>query len=243
MRRLFEGWEATGTCFDTEPGEAPPAAMPPLVGAPRILLLDRPESSQSVIFGGQLLPPRRHPSELGLEAFHQALGGSFSSRLNLNLREDKGWTYGAHSLLWSARRERPLLVHSSVQADATARALAEMDREVRELLGERPITEVELDRVRRQLVLSLPARRETLADVADDIEEILVNRLPRDYYVGYADRAAALTTTSVTETARAWIDADRFVWVVVGDLRRTRREVEALGWGAPTEIDGRGQPV
>jgi zinc protease len=241
MRALFEGWETGADSGSTEPGE--PAEPAPAAGARRILLLDRPESSQSVLFGGQLVPPRRHDSELDLEAFHQALGGFFTSRLNLNLREDKGWTYGAHSLLWSARRERPFLVYSSVQADATARALAEMDREVREMLADRPITEDELDRVRRQLVLSLPARRETLVDIADDIEEILVNRLRRDYYVGYARRVGTLTSGGVTETARAWLDPDRFVWVVVGDLDRTRKELEDLGWGDPTEIDGGGRPV
>ena len=235
---LFGTWEASREAIPS-----PETVLLERPAEPRILLLHRPDSIQSIIFGGQLVPPRNDPDELALEMFHEALGGTFTSRLNMNLREDKGWTYGAHSLLWSARRERPFLLYSSVQADATADSIREMDREVREMLDGRSIDDGELERVRRQLVLSLPARREALADTADDLEEILGNDLPRDYYVGYSERVAALTPAAVTAAARRCIAPESFVWVVVGDLGTIRSDVERLGWGEPTEIDDRGNPV
>ena len=236
LEEIFGGWAPSAEEKSQRP-EVPRAANR------RILLLDRPESIQSIIFGGQLAPPRRHPSEIGLEAFHQALGGTFTSRLNLNLREDKGWTYGAHSLLWSARGQRPMLLYSSVQTDATAKAIDEMDGEVRRMLVDAPITPDELDRVRRSLTLSLPARRETLADIATDVEEILSCDLRRDYYDDFAARVEALTPEAVSATAGEWIDPDRFVWVVVGDLTEVRRDIERLGWGDPQQIDARGRSL
>ena len=233
VSELFGGWAAT----EPRGAERPPGAgVPPS----RILLLDRPESVQSIVFGGQLVPSRRDPSELALEAFHTALGGAFTSRLNMNLREDKGWTYGAHSLLWNARGERPFLLYASVEVDATAATIREMDREVREMLDRRPITAEEMDKVRRQLTLSLPARRETLGDIAADIEEILACDLPRDYYDSYTERVESLTSEEVTQTASASIDPDRFVWVVVGDVAEIHDAVEDLGFGTPSRMQSDG---
>ncbi|MDX1643013.1 MAG: pitrilysin family protein [Thermoanaerobaculia bacterium] len=236
FEEILGGWEAT----PVEPLERRPVESP---RRPCVFLLDRPGSIQSIVFGGQLVPPRNHPSELELEAFHRALGGTFTSRLNLNLREEKGWTYGAHSLLWSARGPRPLLMYASVQSDATAGTIREMDREMRQLLGPRPIEAEELDKVRQQLARSLPARWETLADIGSELEEILTCELPRDYYDGFLDRVAALTADGITETAAAHVRPDSFVWVVVGDLDSIREEVEGLDIGPVRRIDDRGRPL
>jgi zinc protease len=209
----------------------------------RVFLLDRPGAIQSVVIGGQVVPPRNDPSELALEAFHLALGGTFTSRLNMNLREDKGWTYGASSLLWGARAERPFLLYSSVQTDATAKALLEMDRELRGLLGDRPITDQELDKAQRQLTRSLPGRWETLADIAGELEDLLSFELRPDYYDDYTQRVEALAPHEITATAASWISPDRFAWVIVGDLAEVRSEIEELGIGSVVQIDDAGQPI
>lgn len=236
LERLFGDWEpASDPARDDKPAIAADGA--------RVFLVDRPGAIQSVVIGGQVVPPRNDPSELDLEAFHLALGGTFTSRLNMNLREDKGWTYGASSLLWGARAERPFLLYSSVQTDATAKALLEMDRELRDLLAEQPITEQELDKAQRQLTRSLPGRWETLADIAGELEDLLSFELPLRYYDDYAQRVAALSPDEITATAASRIFPERFVWVIVGDLAEVRSEIEDLGIGSVVEIDDAGHAI
>jgi zinc protease len=198
----------------------------------RILLLDRPDAIQSIVFGGQVLPPRGHPDEAALELFNHAFGGAFTSRLNLNLREDKGWTYGAHSLLWSARGQRPFLVYSSVQTDRTADSIREMRGELEAMVDSRPITEDELQLARASLIGSLPAQWETLADLAAALGEIAEYGLPETYWDDSIEQMLSLGTGAVSAGAARWIDPEGLVWVVVGDLSVVRPEIEALGLGA-----------
>lgn len=229
LESLLGDWRSVAARTDPIP-EANPA------GGTRVYLLDRPDSIQSIVFGGQVVPQRGHPDELALEAFNHALGGAFTSRLNLNLREDKGWTYGAHSLLWSARGQCPFLLYASVQTDRTADSLREMDREIRAMLDDRPIEDGELEMARTQLVGSLPAQWETLAGIGGALEDLVTYDLPPTYWDDYVERAQALSTEQVTSGASRWLDPGRFVWVVVGDLSTVRQQVESLDIGPVEQI-------
>ncbi len=230
LERLLENWQPT-----TIPGDGALARASGSTG--RIVLLDRPGSIQTTVFGGQVVPARGDACELPLEIFNFALGGAFSSRLNLNLREDKGWTYGAHSLLWSARGDRPFLVYASVQADRTVDTIIEMRREISELLGKRTLTPDELEMARNGLVRSLPANWETLRSLSGSLEELITYNLPPDYFDSYVEGILDLSATSVTESARKQIHVDDFIWVVVGDLSQIRPQFEASDLGPLEELD------
>jgi zinc protease len=130
---------------------------------PVVYLLDRPGALQSVILAGEIAPPRNNPDEVGIETMNNILGGNFGARINMNLREDKHWSYGASSRLISARGQRPFVVIAPVQTDKTKESLAEINKELRGILGDKPPTAEELAKVQANETLSLPGSRETMA--------------------------------------------------------------------------------
>ena len=172
------------------------------VSAPAVYLIDRPGAQQSLIVAGDLAPPKSDPRDVALDAFNQLLGGSFSGRINMNLREAKHWSYGAYSALIDARGERPFIVYAPVQTDRTAQAMQEIQREIKAALGPRPPTADELASTQDQATLTLPGRWETAASVAQDVAEQVRFGLPDDYWTTYAARVRALDLTQVKTAGR-----------------------------------------
>ncbi|MBP7571990.1 MAG: insulinase family protein, partial [Acidobacteria bacterium] len=107
---------------------------------PTIYILDRPRAEQSILFAGQLVPPKTHADDVPFEAFNDAFGYAFGSRINMNLREDKHWSYGAFSFTFNSRGDRMWVAMAPVQADKTAEAMAELSKEIRSAVGDRPLT-------------------------------------------------------------------------------------------------------
>ncbi len=209
----------------------------------RIYLLNRPESLQSIIFAGHVAPPKANPEELAIETFNNILGGTFTSRVNMNLREDKHWAYGAFTFLVDARGQRPFIGYAPVQTDKTADAMREMFREFSGILNSRPITPDELDKVKKKQILQLPGTWETMAAVASSIGEIVQFGLPEDYFVRYPKEIRALDLEKVTQAARHVLHPDKLVWVVVGDREKVEPAIRALNWGEIHFIDADGNPV
>src|SRR5690606_33448936 len=133
---------------------------------------DRPGAEQSVIFAGQLVPPVAAEDSLAIEAMNDVLGGQFTARINMNLRETKHWSYGARSFIADARCPRPLLAFAPVQADKTAESLLEIRREFAEIAGPRPATPAEVELVQNSRTLSLPGRWETGGAIVDAISRL-----------------------------------------------------------------------
>ena len=208
-----------------------------------IHLVDRPDSDQSVIFAGQLLPPKANPDEIAIQAANDVLGGMSSSRINMNLREDKGWSYGAYSLIVDARGERPLLAYAPVQTDKTRESVEELFREIYQITGERPPTEDELSIVKDSKTLSLPGRWETAADVLGSINQIVRFRLPDDYWSVFADRLNSLGLPDVVQAAETYIQPNNLVWVVVGDRNKIEPDLLELGFDEIRLIDADGAPI
>jgi zinc protease len=235
LESLFRDWRG---------GEAPRKDLRP-VEPPEasVHLVDRPGSIQSVIIAGQLAPPRANPDEIAIETMNSILGGMFTSRLNMNLREDKHWTYGAGSFLPGARGPRPFLAFAPVQADRTKEAMEEMLKELRGIRGERPITEDELEKAKAQQTLALPGSWETAQSVVGSIAEVLTYSLPEDWYDTYAARVRALTIADVAAAAEEIVRTDRIVWVVVGDRAKIEDGVRSLGFGDVRLLDADGEPV
>src|ERR1700741_810038 len=137
LEKLFATWK---------PGEVPLRTVPHVAEPEKtvVYLIDRPGSGQSVIFGAQLAPPRNDPAAVDLQLVNNIFGGKFSSRIKMNLREDKHWSYGVRSVLPPARGQRPYISISAVQTDKTKESMVELVKEYNDIVGKRPITDEEL---------------------------------------------------------------------------------------------------
>jgi zinc protease len=147
-----------------------------------VYMIDKPGALQSIIIAGVVAPPTANPKEIAIEAMNDGLGGTFGSRLNMNLREDKHWSYGARSILWAARGQRPYIAFAPVQTDKTKESLVEMNKEFRGVVGDHPLTAEELAKIQANETLSLPGSRETQEEVGDSIIDLVHYGLPDDYY-------------------------------------------------------------
>ena len=171
-------------------------------------------------------------------------GGSFSSRLNMNLREDKHWSYGAYSIVWDARGQRLFFGYTSVQTDKTKESLAEIAAELAGVRGPRPVTADELVQAKNNETLTRPGRWETMGAVAGSLGDIVRFGLPDDYYDTYAERVRALTLSQINAEAPRFVQSsDHIVWVVVGDRAKIEPGIRALNLGEMRLLDADGNPV
>ena len=229
---------------DWERGDVPAkniAEVP--VRDPQVYLLDRPGAQQSIVMAAHLAPPRDNPDELAMSTLNRLLGGSFTSRVNMNLREDKGWSYGAQSLLLGAKAQRPFLVFAPVQTDKTAESMTEVVNELRAIVADRPATAAEVTQAKAGQTLTLAGRWETLGALGSSVAEIIQYDLDDDYYQRYATAIRDLGEDEVANAARALVRPDNLVWVVVGDLSQIEAPVRALGLGPVEVIDADGNVV
>ena len=236
LERVFASWE---------PADVPTKSIgtvPARTGSD-VYLIDRPGSQQSVIFAGHLAPPRSNPNEMAIEAVNTVLGGSFSSRINMNLREDKHWSYGARTQVIDARGQRPFIVNAPVQTDKTKESMQEILAELTGIRESRPVTSDELAKAKDLRTLTLPGRWETNGAVSQDIVSMVRYDLPDDYYDTYAATVRALDISSVSEMAQALIRPNGMVWVVVGDRAVIEDGIADLGLGEIHHVDADGNPT
>jgi zinc protease len=208
-----------------------------------VYLIDRPGSLQSVIFAGHVTAPKNNPDEIAIEAMNTLLGGTFTSRINMNLREDKHWSYGSRSIIFDARGQRPFLVYAPVQTDKTKESMVEINKELREILTSRPPTDEELNKVQNNRTLRLPGSWETIAAVGSSIGSIVRFGFPDDYYQTYPDKVRNVKLGDTAAAAKKVIHPDNVVWVVVGDRAKIEAGVRELGFGEIRLIDTEGNPV
>jgi len=235
LERLFSSW-APGKA------QAKDLALARKAAAPRLYLVDRPGSVQSVILAGMAAPPRANPDEIAQGVVNRVLGGNFTSRINMNLRENKHWTYGARTGLADARGPRLFFASAPVQSDKTKEAVQEIQQELSGIVGARPVTADELAAAKGSLTLTLPGRWETGNAVAGSVVEVVTYGLGDGYYDAYAGKVRGLTTEQVAAAAK-FIQPDQVVWVVVGDRAKIEKGLSELGLGAPVLLDPDGTPV
>jgi zinc protease len=232
LERLFGGWAA---------GRAPAKDLSLATsGAPsRIYVVDRPGSVQSVILAGIATSPRANPEEIAQGVVNRVLGGNFTSRINMNLREDKHWTYGANTSLADARGPRLFRVSAPVQADKTKEAIQEIQKELSGIAGPVPVTPDELAKAKDSLTLALPGRWETNGAVGASLVEVEVFGLGPGYLDAYAGKVRSLTSEQVA-SATKFIRPDQVTWVVVGDRAKIEKGLSELGLGQPVALDADG---
>jgi predicted Zn-dependent peptidase len=217
------------------PAAGTPSADLPAAGDPtarRIVIVNKPGAPQSQIRVGWIGVPRSTPDYFALEVMNTVLGGSFSSRLNQNLREEHGYAYGAGSGFAMRREAGPFAAGAAVQADKTAESLTEFFKELNRI--RQPVPEAELQRAKNYLAFGLPAGFETTGDLSARLQDLLVYHLPTDYYDHYVERLRAVSAADVQRAAEAHVHPDRSLTVVVGDAKATEQKVRVLDLGAMT---------
>jgi predicted Zn-dependent peptidase len=238
LEKYFGDWTPPAT---PRPAKSLPAAVNP--PAPRVFLIDRPDAVQTSILAGQLMPSSLAPNRFEIETMNAVLGGTFTSRINMNLREDKHWSYGASSSQPGALGQRPWLLSAPVQTDKTVDALRELQREISEFVGTRPPTAEEIAKIRNKDVRALSGRFETNAAVSGAIAEMIVYQRPDDYVRTLKARIEAQTDDGVRAAAREALDPARLTWVVIGDLAKIEQPIRDLKLGDLRVLDKDGNVV
>lgn len=211
--------------------------------ASKLYLMDRPESQQSMIIAGYLVEPYGKSSEIAIGSLMNIFGGDFTSRLNMNLREDKHWAYGAQGLVMNAKGQRPLLAFAPVQTDKTKESVQEIIKEFKAINGDKPVTKDEFEKDKTNTVLQLPGQWETNGAVRNSVDNIVKYGLPENYYQTYDKNVKALAIEDVRKISKQMIDASKLAWFVVGDKDKILPKLKELGFEEIVLVDADGNPL
>jgi zinc protease len=235
VSRAFGAW-TDGTPDEADNAGASAALREPTPSLSRLLLIDRPGAAQSELRIGHIGVSRRTPDYHALLLLNLVLGGQFVSRLNMNLREHKGYTYGARSWFEFRLGRGPFQMSASVQTDVTAAAIREALTEVRAMRGDRPVTVEELATARAALTRGYPRNFETSDQVARSAAQLALYNLPDDYFATFVPRVEKLGLDAIHEAAVRHLHPDRLVTLVVGDSNKVGSTLGALELGEPSSI-------
>ncbi|WP_062265453.1 M16 family metallopeptidase [Endozoicomonas arenosclerae] len=201
---------------------------------PKVYLINQPDAQQSTIAVAQLLPALSSDQldeELSFSVFNDLLGGEFTSRINMNLREEKRWSYGARSYSRDTKAQRPYLIRTSVQTDKTGPALEEIRHELKAVFSNEMASKDEVTRYRDNRLKEQAGRFETNDRLLNAISRVETYNLPENYLEQYADLLKGVDTESVREAGDKRLDPETMIWMVVGDLEKIEKEVRELGLG------------
>jgi zinc protease len=236
LEKLFQGWT----------GGKPPAkkiTAVPLAANPAVYIMDKPDAPQSMVVCGFPAPSSADPDNIAITTMNMILGGDFVSRINMNIREDKHWSYGAQSAIPGARGQRPFLVLAPVQSDKTKETMVEIQGELEGILGKKPITTDEFQNAKNNTVLALPGQWETMGAVLGSLEEIVQYGLPDDYYQKYSGLVQKLTMADLGKAATKTIHPQSVIWIIVGDRAKIEPKIRELGYSKIAVIDADGNVV
>ena len=223
LEKNFGSWRETAPVKRTP---VPPAKQ---LSQRQVYIVDVPNAAQSQIRIGWVGLPRSTPDYFTVEVLNTILGGAFSSRLNENLREEHGYTYGAGSAFDMRLAAGPFLAAAGVQTDKTADAVREFFKELTNI--SKPIGADELTREKNYIALGFPSEFETLRDLASHVEQMIVYKLPDDYFERYMPNIEAVTSEQVQKAAETYIQPNHFAVVVVGDRKKIEPGIRALNLG------------
>ena len=231
LENKFGGWRGNSTsklkAFTT-------VALP---SQRTVYLIDKPNAQQSFIVAGQLLPPSATDEEIKLDYMNYAIGGSFTSRLNMNLREDKSWSYGVRTRLASAKGQRAMLVTAPVQTDKTSESITEIVKEYAAYLTDNPVTDAELAKGKASKTLRLPGQFETLGALKSGVSGIVTYDRDLDYLNQLPGLLDEPTLADVKNMAQTYIKPDQWIWLIVGDLSKIEEPIRNLNLGKVEVID------
>ena len=234
LDKALAGWTAGGDKPDFK-YPTPPDPKPTT-----IYLVDKPGAAQSVFNIGLPGPPRNTPDYMALEVMNFILGGHFQSRLNANIREEKGYSYGVGSGFSFGKGPGPFTTGGDVVSDKTDAALVEFMKELRGIHGGRPITDEEMKTAKDSLIQGLPDRFSSLAAIGSSILNLYLNDLPMDFYQNYPKAISAVTKDDVLRVAKKYVDLEHLNIVIVGDRKSIEGPLKATGIAPIVILDAEG---
>jgi len=236
----FGDWKTANTNI----GASAPPAIPTGSSTTRsaIYFVDLPGSTQATLSGSMLLAPSQQIEMSALGLANNALGGLFTSRINMNLREDKHWSYGTRSNIVESRGPQIWIAMGGVQIDKTGPALKEIQREWQEFTAKSPLTQDEFEKVREQRVRQLPGSYETNSDILQAVAKNLRLQRPDNYLAEESQKLQSLDLAATQQQAQL-LKSQNNVWLVVGDKEKILPQLKALNWGEVIELDRNGDPV
>ena len=196
-----------------------------------------------MVIGGEPAPPSADPDAIAIDTMNDILGGDFVSRINMNIREDKHWSYGAQSVLVGAKGQRPFIFLAPVQSDKTKETMVEIGNELEGILGKKPITTDEFQNAKTSKVLGLPGQWETMAAVQASLSEIVRYGLPDDYFQKYSGRVQKLVIEDLAKAAKKVVHPEAVTWVIVGDRAQIEPKIRELGLGEIVVLDVDGNVI
>ena len=229
LEARFGNWVAPAA-----PKGAKAFSRPPAPTGQRIVLIDRPGSPQSVISGGFVTNVDPRSDVIALQSANDILGGNFLSRINMDLRETKGWSYGVRGSLPLSEQSVPYIVSAPVQADRTGDSIQALRDNFASFLRDKGVSDEELSRTMANNINALPGQFETSAAILRAMQTLALYGRPDDYYEQLAERYRGQTRATLDAAARAAINPNQFVWVVVGDAGKVRPQLTKLG--IPVEL-------
>jgi zinc protease len=221
---------------------AQPALSAPTTTAARVVVVDKPGSPQTQVRVASIGAPRSSPDFRPLQVMNLALGGLFSSRINMNLREQHGYTYGASSQFAFRRAAGPFQVASGIRTDVTGPAVTEIFKEVRGMV-DRPVSDDELKKAKDSLSNSLPGAFESSANAVSNFSNVFIYDLGLDYYTRYAEQVNAVTPDQTLAVAKRYLNPGAMVVVAVGDKAKIEPQLKKLNLGAMETRDTEGRPA
>jgi len=197
----------------------------------RVYLVDKPGAVQSLIVAGQLMPAIGSSDEIDIDLMNRVIGGSFTSRLNMNLREDKSWSYGVRTRLSQYKGPRPMLVYAPVQTDKTIPSIQEIIREYDEYLSSNPAKDEELEAIVKDLSLGLIGDYETFGALMSGLSGIVSQGRDDNYIDTLPTKYRSMTIEDINSAAKRYLDPSIWTWVIVGDLSKIEEGIEELNLG------------
>jgi zinc protease len=235
LEKAFANWKP-GTVSN---GTLPTAQNRDKAG---IYLVDKPNAAQSVVSIGQIGVSRDNPDYFPLQVMNSILGGQFSARVNMNLREDKGYTYGARTGYAFRRGAGPFSASADVQTAVTKESVSEFLKELRGIRGEIPVTAKELDYNKQSLIRAYPRGFETVGQISGQLSNLVVYGLPDSYFNEFISKVNAVTLEDVNRVANKYLTPDKLAIVVVGDRKTIEPGLKELGYDLEL-LDTEGNPV
>jgi zinc protease len=227
-------------------GKAAPKKVVPTVAPDqvkrKIYVIDRPESIQSQIIAGYLTDAYGKNNEDALEQMSAVLGGDFTSRINMNIREDKHWSYGSRAFIMDTKAQRPFLVFAPVQTDKTMESVKEVMKEMNDFIGSKPMTQAEFDKTQQNTALAFAGMWETNAAVNGSVRQLVKYQLPDDYWQKQEAAVRALTLKDAHTVAKSVVKPDQMAWFIVGDKSKIAGPLAELGLEI-IELDASGKVI
>jgi zinc protease len=237
IEKALAGW--TGTAAPVSFAYPTPAAGKPTT----VYIVDKPGAAQSTFAIGLVGPPRNTPDYFALRVMNNLFGEQFQSRLNANIREAKGWSYGVRSNFSYGRGPGQINAGGDIQTNKTDSALVEFIREIKGIRGERPVTDEELGTAKAALIASLPEQLSSIGGIVSMVNTVYNNGLPEDYWSRYQTGIKAVTAADVQRVARQYLDADHLTILIVGDRAKIEAPVRATNIAPVVILDAKGNPI